>query len=57
MNMHGDSRFISSTLLKVDLLLQCLIVIVEQWPCPPGLTLHVTPHNGFQAQCFFSAHL
>ena len=46
--MHGDSRFISSTLLKVGLLLQCSIVIVEQWPCPPGSTLHVTPHSGLQ---------
>ena len=46
--MHGDSRFISSTLLKVGLVLQCLIVIVEQWPCPPGSTLHVTPYSGLQ---------
>ena len=25
-----------------------IIVIVEQWPCPPGSTLHVTYHSGLQ---------
>ena len=55
MNMHGDSRFISSTPLKEGLLLQCFIVTIEQWPCPPGSTLHVTQKRN--QKLFFSKTL
>ena len=49
MNMHGDSRFIYSTLL-LNVYLQCLIV-TEQWPCPPGSTLHVTQMQNQELFC------